>query len=113
MQDTMEREEQIQQVTKQNTKLMTLVQDQQKKFEEIMKHSEELMEAMTEKNQERKANGGPTRRTRDKKRWCSHCKEMETHSSHNCYSLEANKDKRPPWYFAHIKNKGKQPTKSG
>ena len=50
MQETKERDKEIQQVTEQNTKLMTLVQDQQKKIEELIKQNKELMEAVTKRN---------------------------------------------------------------
>ena len=114
MQETEERDEQIHQVTKQNTKLMALVQDQQKKIEELMKQSKELMNATTKGNEEPKQSGGAPRRNKDsEKGWCSDCKEMGTHSSQNCYSLEANRDKRPQWYISRMDNKGKQPGKPG
>ena len=68
LQEPKERDEHIKQVTKQNTKLMTLVQDQQKKIEEFLQQSKELMDAMSKGNQEPRHSGGALRRNRETKK---------------------------------------------
>ena len=89
-----EQHEHIQQITNQNAMLVTMVQEQQKKIEELMSTSKTLLDKMTgagsKDNQcnERNDGNGPQDK---KKKWCKNCKSTVYHNSDACYTLDKNK----------------------
>ena len=66
-QEIKDRDKQIQEVMKQNTILVTLVQDQQQKIEELLKQIKEIMEAMMKETQD-KNKGVEKRKNKDNKK---------------------------------------------
>ena len=99
-QEQKEQQEYIQQVTNQNAMLVRMVQEQQKKIEELMSASKTLLDKMTgagsKDNQSKKRNDQNMHQ--GKKKWCKNCKRMGHHNNDDCYALDKNKHNRPPWY---------------
>ena len=83
-QEIKEQQEHIHQVISQNALLVTMVQEQQKKIEELMSTSKTLLDKMTgagsKDNKSNKRKDG-NRRQGKKKTWCNNCKSMAYYSS--------------------------------
>ena len=74
---TKEQQEHIQLLTNQNAALVTMVQEQQRKIEELMMTSKNLFEKMTSTNNKEQSRGKQNNRNGrqgNKKKWCDNCK---------------------------------------
>ena len=91
-QDKKEQEEHIQEVAQQNATLITVVQEQQKKIEELMTTHKNLLNKMTWTPQNPDSNGtkskGKPTREGNKMKMCSNCKSWVCHNSDKCYMLQ-------------------------
>ena len=99
MQDKKEQEEHIQQVTKQNTTLIEMSQDHQKKIEELMSTNKTLINQMTgptpmQESSGKKLGEAITKQGMEKK-LCIKCKNWVYHTSNKCYTLDKNKHNHP------------------
>ena len=93
----------------QNSFLITLVQEQQKKIEDLLLQSKTLMKVMAKENQHRGSQPKPKDKLKGARDlFYKHCKIMIKHKSKNCFSHEANKDKCPQWYIDKMENNEKQ-----
>ena len=101
-QERKEQQEHIQQVTHQNAMLVTMVQEQQKKIEELMSTSKTLLDKMTrvesKDNQSIKRNDW-TGCQGKKKEWYKKCKSLVYHNSDACHTVDKNKHNHPSWYI--------------
>ena len=99
-QDKKEQEEHVQQVTQQNT-LIQMIQDQQRKIEELMATSNTLIHQIKGSNVTHegkgKTEGETSTKEGKKKKLCINCKNWVYHNSNKCYTLETNKYNCPPW----------------
>ena len=92
-----------------HTTLLKLAQEQQKRIENLLVQSKTLMRSMAKEKSMLGPSDSTMQQTRETwNQWHKHCKVMMKQSSINCFSLEANKDKRPQWYLNKMENKGKQ-----
>ena len=83
-----EQEKHIQQVTQQDATFITIVHEQQKKIEELMITSKNIINKMTGTPQHPDNNdtqlGDELTRQRKKKKWCNNCKSQVYHNNDKC-----------------------------